>query len=589
MSKKYKGSLRLDWINKDLSLYYEIDEKEGRGVSPVWVPRNDIRVSEPRILRFIESVGDTKNDNMLIKGDNLLVLRSLVEMFKGRSDKEKVKCIYIDPPYNTGNAFQHYDDNLRHSEWLAMMRDRLVLLRKLLRKDGVIVVQVGFDEMAYLKVLMDEIFKRDNCIGQVAVRMSHSAGMKRQAADKRLIKNTEYLLFYFNSVQPILKPIYEPTTEYPVNYYQWILDYPTRTKRGKYAPLKEIVGETFSEAFSSNNLPKTNNGIRELFKRDENFRNFIFSNKDRVCRLHGEVPDIEISKKIADDQFLEITKGDRSYFMGKGKQGNVYQLIPLTEKVREIAVEDDEGNTTFKNSITNLLGDWWDGYWRDMSRVDVEGGVLMKESKKPERIIYSIFKLITEPDDLVLDSFLGSGTTVAVAQKMGLRWIGVELGNHAEDIAKTRLTNVVNGSDSSGISNIVNWKGGGGFKYYKLGESLLREQDMNWGLKTSEMAEAVFLHFQYKLWQVPEFETMGLHLGKHKSSSYHYAVFFAARDLKTLTEELYDEITLFLEKEKFRHLTIFTNAPLSVARESIDERVMIKKIPAAILREYDLI
>lgn len=144
--RNYKGSLRLDWINKDLSLYYEIDEKEGKGVRPVWVQKNDIRVAEPRILKFQKSCGDAMSGNMLIKGDNLLVLRSLVEMFKGKSEKDKVKCVYIDPPYNTGSAFEKYDDNLQHSEWLTMMRDRLFLLKKLLQKNGIICVQINDEE-----------------------------------------------------------------------------------------------------------------------------------------------------------------------------------------------------------------------------------------------------------------------------------------------------------------------------------------------------------------------------------------------------------------------------------------------------------
>ncbi|MDZ4299331.1 MAG: DNA methyltransferase [Candidatus Sungbacteria bacterium] len=154
MKRNYKGSLRLDWINKDLSLYYEIDEKEGKGVRPVWVPRNDIRVAEPRILRFMKDHGDKTSENMLIKGDNLLVLRSLVEMFKGKPEKDKVKCIYIDPPFNTGNAFQHYEDNLEHSEWLTMMRDRLFLLRKLLRNNGAIFVHINIEEIHYLRLLL---------------------------------------------------------------------------------------------------------------------------------------------------------------------------------------------------------------------------------------------------------------------------------------------------------------------------------------------------------------------------------------------------------------------------------------------------
>lgn len=195
MSKRnYKGSLRLDWINKNLSLYYEIDEKEGKGVRPVWVQKNDIRVAEPRILRFVKSYGDATSENMLIKGDNLLVLRSLVEMFKGKPDKEKIKCIYIDPPFNTGNAFSRYEDNLRHSEWLTMMRDRLYLLRKLLRKDGIIFTHIDDEEMAYLKVLMDELYGRENFISQVSWERSSVAGLGQ--GGKMVVNVTEYILAY---------------------------------------------------------------------------------------------------------------------------------------------------------------------------------------------------------------------------------------------------------------------------------------------------------------------------------------------------------------------------------------------------------
>ena len=190
--RNYKGSLRLDWINKDLSLYYEIDEKEGKGVRPVWVQKNDIRVAEPRILRFAKDFGDKTSNNMLIKGDNLLVLRSLVEMFKGRPDKEKVKCIYIDPPFNTGAAFDKYDDNLEHSEWLTMMRDRLFLLRKLLKKDGIIFVHLDTSEMAYARVLMDEIFGRINYLNTICLTTNDPSGFK--ATGGKIFSTANYLL-----------------------------------------------------------------------------------------------------------------------------------------------------------------------------------------------------------------------------------------------------------------------------------------------------------------------------------------------------------------------------------------------------------
>ncbi len=208
-SQNFRGALRLDWINKDLSLYYEIDEKEGKGVRPVWVPKNDIRVAEPRILRFIKNYGDTMNGNMLIKGDNLLVLRSLVEIFKGKADKEKVKCIYIDPPFNTGNAFVRYEDNLRHSDWLTMMKDRLKLLGKLLRQDGVIFIHIDDEELSYLKVLCDEIFGRKNYLNTISLKTKESSGASGGGEDRRLKKNVEYILCYGKEGFKKFKPLFD--------------------------------------------------------------------------------------------------------------------------------------------------------------------------------------------------------------------------------------------------------------------------------------------------------------------------------------------------------------------------------------------
>ena len=211
-----------------------------------WIGKNKQENVEPRIL--IEdkekSYGDPNSDNMLIHGDNLIALKSLESKFTNA-----IKCIYIDPPYNTGSAFEHYDDNLEHSIWLNLMKNRLELLKKLLAPSGSIAVQIGYDEMAYLKILMDEIFGRNNCFGQVAVRMSHSAGMKRTAADKRLIKNTEYILFYYKEELPEIKPIYEISDEFPVNYYQFIEKYPEKGKKGRYVQLGDILYSNFESEF----------------------------------------------------------------------------------------------------------------------------------------------------------------------------------------------------------------------------------------------------------------------------------------------------------------------------------------------------
>ena len=205
-------------------------------------------------------------------------------------------------------------------------------------------------------------------------------------------------------------------------------------------------------------------------------------------------------------------------------------------------------------------------------------------------MIQRIISLSTEKEDLVFDSFAGSGTTGAVAHKMDRRWVMVEMGRHADELIVPRMQRVVSGKDQTGISKEVEWKGGGGFKYYQLGESVIHEQDMNWALKAEEMAEAVFLHFQYRPIKAEWLEKENMYLGRHQSARYHFALSFASREVKTLTEDLYEKIVVGLEKEKFKHLTVFTNVAVAVPPDSFDkEKILVKKIPAAILREYNLL
>jgi hypothetical protein len=165
----------------------------------------------------------------------------------------------------------------------------------------------------------------------------------------------------------------------------------------------------------------------------------------------------------------------------------------------------------------------------------------------------------------------------------------VEMGRQAEELIIPRLQKVMSGKDQIGITSEVDWKGGGGFKFYQLGESVINEQDMNWALKAEEMAEAVFLHFQYRPIKAEWLEKENIYLGKHQSARYHFSLSFASREVKTITADLYEKIVAELDKEKFKHLTIFTNVAVSVPPEALDDRVLVKKIPAAILREYNLL
>jgi len=577
INNNFKGSLKLDWINKDLSLYYEIDENEGKGIRPVWVPKNDIRVAEPRILRFVKNYGDATGENMLIKGDNLLVLRSLVEMFKGRPDKEKVKCIYIDPPYNTGSAFEKYDDNLQHSEWLTMMRDRLLLLKKLLQKNGIICVQINDEEAHYLKLLMDEVYGRDNFFGIIYVQTVYPEKTLKQ--DRVFHDLIEQILIYKNF--PLVK-VNQETSAYNLEKFCWYVE-----EDGKPKNIIKLGGkkvEVFAKGtyYIKEGKPSYK-GLKEIWASgtilDINssgrfFRDYIAGRvkKDGLGTLYKVYG-------IGDDRY------DFRYFTGPQRlgatKGKYFQGVPND-------ILNDKKNSSRKISIEN--------FWNmaaDFGNCSHEGGVELKSGKKPEILIMKLLKYFSNENDLILDSFLGSGTTSAVAQKMNRRWIGIEIGKHAETHALKRLQTVIDEikSDQTGISTLpgINWKGGGGFKYYHLGESLINDQDMNWTLKAEEMAEAVFLHFQYRPIKAEWLEKENIYLGKHRYARYHFSLSFASREVKTITADLYERIVAELEKEKFKHLTIFTNVAVSVPPEVLDDRVLVKKIPAAILREYNLL
>lgn len=585
--RNYKGSLRLDWINKDLSLYYEIDEKEGKGVRPVWVPKNDIRVAEPRILRFVKNYGDATSGNMLIKGDNLLVLRSLVEMFKGKREKDKVKCIYIDPPFNTGNAFDRYEDNLRHSEWLTMMRDRLYLLRKLIRKDGIIFVHVDDEEMAYLKVLMDEIYGRDNFISQIAWERSSVAGLGQ--GGKMVVNVTEYILAY--AKDKVNLKINDDFLVKRVFEYEKLKGYGSiLISEGKKKLIKEFNSKSNKEPvkiYKHENFKIERIPFSELEESKKKFKNFYKDNFNKIFRTFLVQKENRFQHELID----QMDKGFYSveYTPSRGKKAdtlttNYYFKKELCGWLSSVA--SYEKDVVYKFEKPN---DFWTK--DDVSNAARgEGGIRGEDrTKKPEKLLSRIIGMTTEQDDIVLDTFSFSGTTGAVAHKMGRRWLMVEMGRQAEELIIPRLQKVMGGKDQIGITKEVDWKGGGGFKFYQLGESIINEQDMNWTLKAEEMAEAVFLHFQYRPIKAEWLEKENMYLGKHQSARYHFSLSFASREVKTITADLYEKIVAGLDKEKFKHLTIFTNVAVSVPPEALDDRVFVKKIPAAILREYNLL
>lgn len=418
-----------------------------------WYGKDEpIRV-EPRLLIENTALSNTDADphteNMLIHGDNLLALKALESKYAGQ-----VKCIYIDPPYNTGSAFEHYDDNMEHSQWLNLMRPRLEILRNLLSDDGSIWISIDDDEGHYLKVLCDEIFGRNNFIATCIWHKKHT----RANDAKWFSDNHDFILIYAKD-KNLWHPYRLPRTpESEKNYSN-----PDNDPRGVWQslPLQAKSGSnpnfthTFKNgitwsppfgrfsAFSHESLDKMEQDNRIWFGKDGN-------NIPRYKKFLSEVKD---------------------------------GLVPTTLWFRDEVGDNQEAKKEVKQ----------------INPIDVF------TTPKPERLIERVLTLATKPGDLVLDSFLGSGTTAAVAQKMGRRWIGVEMGNHAYTHCKVRLDKVIAGEDNGGITTAQNWQGGGGYRFFEIAPTLINrdpfdEYVINTEYDADMLAAAVALHegFHYQ-------------------------------------------------------------------------------------------
>lgn len=426
-----------------------------------WIGKGEEPKLEPRIL--IEnpeySYGDPDSDNMLIHGDNLLALKALEQDYAG-----KVKCIYIDPPYNTGNAFEYYDDNVEHSIWLTLISQRVKLLHSLLSNDGFMFLQIDDQEMAYASVLMDEIFGRNNRINIITVNMSSLSGVKMTSAinGKRFPKSKEFILLYAKNkgsgrlhIPKIPKGTWDKEynmiiPEIQKDQFNTFNDLSEKEVNEILKPLKILSLNAFAK----------DNGIKltEEWKWNNAFR--IFGTKSNVSLAKSL-----IGKSFEQDVVCYTnTEGNYRFFISN------YNKSAKDPRIELVQAE--------ANSSVFLSDNWLD--ISNDGGVGQEGNVHFPNGKKPEKLISRIISAGTKPGDLVLDSFIGSGTTAAVAHKMGRRWIGVELGEHAKTHCYPRLKAVIDG-EQGGISKAVNWQGGGGFKFYTLAPSLLKQDKFgNW-------------------------------------------------------------------------------------------------------------
>lgn len=383
------------------------------------------------------SYGQNPHDNLLIQGDNLEALKALLPFYAGQ-----VKCIYIDPPYNTQNAFTHYDDNLEHSQWLSLMYPRLELLREFLMPEGSIWISIDDDEGHYLKVICDEVFGRKNFINNAIWEKKYSP-----QNDAKWLSDSHDHILVFAKNKDIWRPNLLPRTEAMDNRYR----NPDNDPRGVWKP---------SDLSAKRLTPK------DVYP--------IITPSGRVV-----LPPQGRSWAFPQQTLLELIEDNRIWFGAKGD--NVPSL-------KRFLVDVQDG------SVSKTI--WFRDEVGDNQEAKKEIKALFSEdvftTPKPERLIQRVFSLSSIPGDLVMDSFLGSGTTAAVAQKMGRRWIGIEMGDHAISHCVPRLQKVVEG-EQGGISKAMNWQGGGGFSFYTLGEPIFTpEGRVNPEVKFSTLASHIW-------------------------------------------------------------------------------------------------
>ncbi len=549
-----------------------------------WVGKNDPKEHiEPRIL--IEdpsrSYGDKNTENMIIHGDNLLGLRAIEDKYTN-----SIKCIYIDPPYNTGEAFENYDDNLEHSIWLDLMRSRLMILRRLLREDGTIWIQIDDEEQAYLKVLCDEVFGRNNFVNMVSVNMKNIAGASGGGEDKRMKKNCEYILVYAKEYS--LLPLFNGPYVYK-EIYDEVLSYKESGKSWHYTSVlvnegeKEYVASTVDGDGNEIKVYRRINtkimSVRQLMKRDGltekevyyKYGRFIFEAKDAQSSIRQRVIQAKKENNITED-VISI-----EYVPKTGKRkGRLYEQFYKGDKCRLFAwlkdISEVKDDVLYKKE---LQGTYWD-MTSCINNLTKEGSVQFPKGKKPEKLVGQIFSMTTQPGDIVLDSFLGSGTSAAVAHKMGRTYIGIELGEQAYTHCCPRLQHVIDGEDQGGITISEKWKGGGGFKFYELAPSLLQKDThgqlvINKEYNANMLAAAMAKHEGFDYEPSSDFYWKQ---GKSSENDYIYTTtqFITKQSLEKIHDEMNEEESLLICCKAFQPEC-----------ESAFKNIAIKKIPKMLL------
>ncbi|WP_047151861.1 site-specific DNA-methyltransferase, partial [Aneurinibacillus tyrosinisolvens] len=574
-----KTRLELTWIGKDNQ--------------PKLEPR--ILLEDPELSYHAKEKTKDNNafDNRLIFGDNLLVLKALEQEFLG-----KIKCIYIDPPYNTGNAFEHYDDGLEHSIWLSLMKERIDIFHNLLHEEGSIFIHLDDSEIDYCKILLDERFGRKNFVNRITLEARSPSAFS--TINPGVFKSSEYILWYCKdkekfksksmrikkeSIDPaynkFIKNIDAPHEEWEyVSLNRAFLEY---WNEERIDTIKSFLSEEYSgfkgmkakqaqehmmERFAYYQLLNLKTVAPQLVKKastlaKEEFvewaylyilerasrfykpkdsEQFVLNHARAVCR-DAEIDDAGAGKQTVELKKVSLQNPQIVYKLEREGYEPQYirggkQIIFYSKNVAEI-----DGELVPTSLLTNV---WTDISWEGIA---AEGGVKFKKGKKPERLIQRCIELATDendPENWVLDSFAGSGTTGAVAHKMGRKWIMVELGEHCHTHVIPRLKAVIDGTDKSGISKAFNWEGGGGFRYYRLAPSLLEKDKFgNWIVSkeysADMLAEAMCKHegFTYQ----PD-DTVYWKQGKSTETDFIYTT------TQLVTRVLLDQIDLQMKEDE---------------------------------------
>ncbi len=498
-------------------------------------PEYNIANIEPRILQESLELSNCKNDantqNKIIHGDNLLALKALLPEFEG-----KVKCIYIDPPYNTGNAFEHYDDAVEHSTWLSLMKPRLEIIRNLLKDDGMALIQIDNKELHYLKVLCDEVFGRSNYRNSIIVRKGVKNVQKQFDTVERLNAGFDTVIMYSKNCNLRIPNLFGKVDKKDIkgswNNHWRGTDRPTM----RYG-LLGVTPEKGQFRWSK----------ERSYKAVENYKIFLtYLGENKINSESQSAFDITYQnyldkKLISDVKNFELVR--------LSKTGKPEHYIPPSEKI--------------------LLSE----NWMDLL---VAGRLTDFEHEKNELLIHRILDWLTKENDLVLDSFLGSGTTAAVAHKMKRRYIGIEMGDHAYTHCKTRLDKVIDG-EQGGISKALNWQGGGAYKFYELAPSFITKDEFGNLVIDSFYNDAKLIQAMCKLMNFkyqPSQEQYWKH-GVGQGKNYLFVT------TQILTCALVAQISSHLgENESL----IICSKNFESGAGKIDGRIAVKKIPQSVLK-----